>query len=48
LLHNVAGQDGVDFDGIKLWNHEVISWIVVVVSVVSLERSDLSFIDTGK
>jgi hypothetical protein len=25
LLHNIAGQDGVDFGGVKLWNQEEIS-----------------------
>jgi hypothetical protein len=25
LLHNVAGRDGVDFGGVKLWNQEEIS-----------------------
>jgi hypothetical protein len=25
LLHNIAGQDGVDFGGVKLWNQEAIS-----------------------
>jgi hypothetical protein len=25
LLHNIAGWDGVDFGGVKLWNQEAIS-----------------------
>jgi hypothetical protein len=38
LLHNISGQDGVDFGGVKLWNQEGISSIVVVVSVVTFWR----------
>jgi hypothetical protein len=25
LPHNIAGRDGVDFGGVKLWNQEEIS-----------------------
>jgi hypothetical protein len=36
LSHNIAGRDGVDFGGVKLWNQDTISWKMVVVSVVTL------------
>jgi hypothetical protein len=38
LFHSIVGRDGVDFGGVKLWNWEAISWVVVVVSVVILWR----------
>jgi hypothetical protein len=36
LSHNVAGRDGVDFGGVKLWNQEAISWIAVAIFVATL------------
>jgi hypothetical protein len=40
LSHSIAGRDGVDFGGVKPWNQEAISYVVVVVSVVILWRGE--------
>jgi hypothetical protein len=44
LSHNIAGRYGVDFGGVKLWNQEAISWVVVAVSVVTFWRGVTSLL----
>jgi hypothetical protein len=44
LSYSIVGRDGVDFGGLKLSYWEAISWVVVVVSVVTLWRGVISLL----
>jgi hypothetical protein len=41
---NIADRDEVDFGGAGLWKQVEFSWLVVAVSVVTLERGESSLL----